>query len=113
MTEPGQDDFDADAFARLDFRPMTDLAANWTPPTNVEWTALANPHLISVRLAWLTLQKTKAELMQMAAELGDGALMDLVGQIGQSADWFEGLHKLLTSAECRIMCAYSAQTTET
>ena len=41
----------------------------------------------------------------MGAELGDEALMELVAQIGRSADWFEGLHKLLSSAECRIMCA--------
>lgn len=112
MTDQDRDDFNAGAFARLDFEPIAELAATWRPPTNVEWAALANPHLISVRLAWLTLQKTKAELMQIAAELGDGALMELVRQIGQSADWFEGLHKLLTSAECRIMCAYSAQTME-
>lgn len=38
--------------------------------------------------------------------------MELVAQIGQSADWFEGLHKLLAGAECRIMCAYAAQITD-
>jgi hypothetical protein len=103
-----QDAFDTAAFAQLDFQPVTDLAKEWTPPTNVEWVQLANPHLISVRLAWLTLQKTKDELIALSHELGDQALMELVGQIGRSADWFEGLHKLLASAECRIMCAYAA-----
>lgn len=95
--------------ATLEFRPWRALAEGWTPPTNEEWTNLANPHLVSVRLAWLTVHKSKDELIAVADELGDEGLMELVGQIGQSADWFEALHMLLASAECRIMCAYAAQ----
>jgi len=94
--------------AAIEFEPLKELPANWQPPTNLQWADLANPHLISVRLAWLTLQKSKDELIDMTSELGDDALMELVAQIGRSADWFEGLHKLLASAECRIMCAYAA-----
>ena len=48
----------------------------------------------------------------MAEQLGDAALTELVTQIGQSANWFEGLHKVLASAECRIMCAYAELTTD-
>lgn len=103
------DDQDLAAMAALDFGPVEELAKGWLPPTNREWAQLANPHLISIRLAWLTLQKSKDELLAMADELGDQAVIELVGQIGQSADWFEGLHKLLAGAECRIMCAYAAQ----
>lgn len=44
-----------------------------------------------------------------SAELADEALMDLVDQIGHSADWFKGLQELLSGAECRIMCAYAAR----
>jgi hypothetical protein len=32
-------------------------------------------------------------------------------EIGRSADWFEGLHKLLAGAERRIMCAYAGVAT--
>lgn len=103
------DEIDLHAMAAIDFEALKDLPTTWHPPTNLEWADLANPHLISVRFAWLTLQKTKGELVNMASELGDPALMELVTQIGRSADWFEGLHKLLTSAECRIMCAYAAR----
>ncbi len=99
---------DIETMAELEFDPWETDATGWTPPTNAEWAQLANPHLISVRLAWLTLKKSKDELVAMAHELGDDALTGLVRQIGQSADWFEGLHKLLASAECRIMCAYAA-----
>jgi hypothetical protein len=34
--------------------------------------------------------------------------MELVSQIERTDDWFEGLHRLLAGAECRIMCAYAA-----
>ena len=95
--------------AQLDFEPWKQQPDGWVPPTNAEWTDLANPHLISVRLAWLTLHKSKDELMAMSEELADEALMDLVDQIGHSADWFKGLQELLSGAECRIMCAYAAR----
>lgn len=100
-----------DEMTALEFAPWQGHEGEWTPPTNAEWTGLANPHLVSVRLAWATLHKSKEELIAVAEELGDEALMELVGQIGRSADWFEGLQKLLASAECRIMCAYAAQVT--
>jgi hypothetical protein len=99
---------DIEAMAQLDFDRWETGATGWTPPTNEEWSRLANPHLVSVRLAWLTLHKSKHELIAVAEELGDQALMELVGQIGGSADWFEGLHKILECAETRMMCAHAA-----
>lgn len=110
-SSPTSAELDLHAMAAIEFEPLNGLAATWQPPTNLQWADLANPHLISVRLAWLSLQKSKAELVDMAAELGDEALVELVGQIGLSADWFEGLHTLLAAAECRIMCAYAALAT--
>ena len=95
--------------ATVEFTPWARHDSEWTPPSNEEWTSLANPHLISVRLAWLTLHKSKGELIEAAEHLGGEALMDLVGQIGRSADRFEGLRQLLASAETRIMCALGAQ----
>lgn len=104
---PAPAELDLHEMAAIDFEPLTDLPATWQPPTNLQWSELANPHLISVRLAWLMLQKSKADLIGAVSALGDDASMELVAQIGRSADWFEGLHKLLASAECRIMCAYA------
>ena len=108
-TDAGDEDVDLADMAALAFEPWQPMSDGWTPPSNAEWAMLANPHLISVRLAWLALHKSKEELMAVAAQLGDEGLIELVGQIGRSADWFEGLHKLLDSAECRIMSAYAAQ----
>ena len=112
-TPPPVEPASIDELAALEFAPWQGRAEGWTPPTNEEWTNLANPHLISVRLAWLTVHKSKDELIAVADELGDQGLMELVGQIGQSADWFDGMHKLLASAECRIMCAYAVLNAET
>lgn len=71
--EPSE--LDLEAMAAIDFEPLKELPATWQPPTNLQWAELANPHLISVRLAWLTLQKSKGELVDMASELGDETLM--------------------------------------
>lgn len=95
--------------AQLDFERWKQQPGGWTPPTNAEWTSLANPHLISVRLAWLTMHKSREELVGVAKQLTDDGLMELVRQIGLSSDWFKGLHELLLGAECRIMCAYAAR----
>lgn len=107
-TDAGGEDVDLADMAALAFEPWQPLSDGWTPPSNAEWSALANPHLISVRLAWLTLHKSKEELIAVAAQLGDEGLQELVGQIGRSADWFEGLHKLLANAEARLVCVYPA-----
>jgi hypothetical protein len=82
-----------------------EMATGWSPRTNASRYGLANPNLVSIRLAWSTLQKSKREPIAVADELGDQALMGLASQIDQSADWFRGLHKVLECPETRIMCA--------
>ena len=94
-----------DELAAVAFEPWRHSEAEWQPPSSAQWAELANPHLISVRLAWLTVHKTKDELVAMADTLGDGGVAELVAQIGWSADWFKGMHELLSAAEWRIMCA--------
>jgi len=105
----GPADADLDAMAKLDFAAWDTETFDWTPPSNTEWAALANPHLISVRLAWLAVHKSKAGLASVAAQLGDAGMVEMVSQIGQSADWFERLQKLLATAEARLMCAYGSR----
>lgn len=101
---PVQDEIDA--VARFDFQPWTHHDIEWTPPSNAEWTSLANPHLISLRLAWLTLHKSKPELIAIADQLGDDGVMELIAGIGRTTDWFKSLHEVMLAAECRIMSAY-------
>lgn len=94
--------------AAVAFEPWPHGAEEWKPPSNDQWAHLANPHLISVRLAWLTVHKTRDELIAMADTLGDDGVAELVAQIGRSADWFKGMHELLSGAERRIICALAA-----
>jgi hypothetical protein len=97
-----------EAIAGLDFPPWSQSAGDWTPPSNADWSSLADPHLISVRVAWLMMHKSKDELVALANQLGDDGVRELVTEIGRTTDWFESLHGLLLAAECRIMCAYAA-----
>ena len=43
---------DMEAMAALDFDRWEADATDWTPPTNEEWSQLANPHPISVRFGF-------------------------------------------------------------
>ena len=51
--------------AALDFEPWTHCDGEWVPPTNEEWCDAVNPTLIAIRMAWLSLYKSKAELREM------------------------------------------------
>jgi len=52
-----------DEMAMLEFTPWAEHDGEWTHPSDEEWSSLADPDLISVRLAWLTLHKSKDELI--------------------------------------------------
>src|SRR5690606_31820705 len=51
-----------ETMAALEFQAWRHQPGEWSPPSNEEWARLANPHLVSVRLAWLSLHKSKDEL---------------------------------------------------
>ena len=74
-------------------------------PTNEEWGRLADPHLLTLRLSWAVMFKTKAELIMMLDELGDDAISELFEQIAQSREWFEGLMNLYETAHTRLTIA--------
>jgi hypothetical protein len=93
--------------AGLEFQAWEHHSGEWRPPSNDEWAALANPHLISIRLAWLILHKSKVELVDANQTLGDDGVEALIQQIGQSAAWLKGLQEILLAAECRMMSAYA------
>ncbi|MDI7865062.1 hypothetical protein MRS76_24400 [Rhizobiaceae bacterium n13] len=92
--------------AALDFEPWQHGPDEWTPPSNVQWARLANPYLVSVRLAWVTLYKTKPELVEIVKELDrDGALERFADDIRDSLNFFKGFLAVLETAEARIICA--------
>ncbi len=78
----------------------------WTPPSNEQWARLANPYLVSVRMAWLTLYKTKPELVAMIEGMDrEGIFIPYGNGIRDSIDFFKAFLVVLEAAEARIICA--------
>ncbi|SDU42320.1 hypothetical protein [Stappia sp. ES.058] len=100
------DDMTDEDFAAMDFEPWQHEPDEWKPPSNEEWARLANPYLVSVRMAWLTLFKTKPELMEMIAGMDREGIFELYGNgIRDSIDFFKAFLAVLEAAEARIICA--------
>ena len=92
--------------AAMDFEPWQHVPGEWTPPSNVEWSKLANPYLVSVRMAWLTLYKTKAELVEMIEGMDREGIFEPYGNgIRDSIDFFRAFLVVLEAAEARVICA--------
>ena len=94
--------------AAMNFEPWSpeDLEA-FTPPSNAEFDETAHAHLPTLRIAWLTLGKTKPELVEMLRKIDNeigGELMD--GFISATAFFKQSL-TILENAEARILCAGS------
>ncbi|MBB3408290.1 hypothetical protein FHT87_002193 [Rhizobium sp. BK316] len=98
-------------FAACEFEPWKHEEGEWTPPTNEQWARLANPHLIMVRVAWLTLHKTKEELIEMvekmiAEEDGENNLLiATLDNLVATSDMFKGFLSICESAMARFMVA--------
>ncbi len=95
-------------YAALDFKPWVKDEGDWVPPTNQEWAALADLHLVSLRIAWGFMFKTKQELLDAIEQLGAERFFTIVAQLQQSEDYFKGLHTVIAQANMRLLCAASA-----
>ena len=100
-----------EAVAALEFDPVPiDLEAVSIPPE-----VLNNPHMVHVRLAAVTLAKTKAELMDVVRSLGglndDGAggeLAIMVEGMQRTEALFSSFAEMLRSADARLFSAACA-----
>ncbi len=93
-------------FAAMAFEPWVHEEGEWTPPSNVEWARLANPYLVSVRMAWLTLYKTKPELVEMIEGMDREGIFEPYGNgIRDSIEFFKAFLVVLEAAEARVICA--------
>jgi hypothetical protein len=91
--------------AAMDFTPWEHTADEWTPPGFEEWAASASDVLPTVRTAWMSMYKTKAELEPVAQSLGDAEFEEMIKGIVHSRKFFENFVKILDAAEVRIICA--------
>jgi hypothetical protein len=95
----------AEQWASIDFEPWTHAADEWTPPTNVEWYEIAKTHLITVRLAWALLYRTKDQLVEGMREFGDEDGNRMMDNFMTAIHFFDSTAKILKLAETRIICA--------
>jgi hypothetical protein len=95
----------AEQWAAIDFEPWTHAADEWTPPTNVEWHEIGENHLVTVRLAWALLYRTKDQLVEGLRELGEKDVNRMMDDFMSATHFFESTAKILNLAQTRIICA--------
>ena len=61
----------AEQLAAFDFEPMTHTEDEWKPPTDKEWMDGGRYVLHFVRMAWLALYRSKAELVEGFGKLDE------------------------------------------
>jgi hypothetical protein len=89
----------SEQLAAMEFEPLHDDGE--MRPTDETAEAI----IVSARLAWLTMHKTKAELEDVARNLGDEAFEAMVNGFIEHKGQFQALAELLGAAEVRLMCA--------
>jgi hypothetical protein len=95
----------AEEWASINFEPWAHADDEWTPPTNEEWREAAKTHLVTVRLAWAMLYRTKAELVEGLKDLGDECGNQMMDDFASAIHFFESTAKILNLAQTRIICA--------
>jgi hypothetical protein len=87
------------------FEPWEHKKDGWRVPTNEEWMELGERVLPTVRLAWVSMFQTKAELQTISRELDDDTFVAMGKAIAEARSAFEGFAVVLAGAAARIMCA--------
>lgn len=97
----------AEELAALDFQPWTHSPDEWRPPGDAEWAARGKDALPMVRMAWLTLFKTKDEMVKAMEALtsDEEAGERFMNSFIDTIDFFKGLLAVLEIAEARILCS--------
>jgi hypothetical protein len=89
----------------LEFEPWTEEEAGGKdmPMTAAQW----NGMLITTRLAWAAVFRSKPELIRGIASQED-AFMDLIEAVGDVKDTLKGLEELLGTVEMRLLASAAA-----
>lgn len=80
-------------------------------PSNQQWADLADPHMITVRIAAVVLSKRKAELLEIIAKLemdetdGKSLIENLVPRFHETENFFKALLDTVEGAETRLLAA--------
>jgi len=104
----------AEEAAAIEFEAWEHAAGEWKPPTNKEWAESGANLLPYVRLAWMTLYKSKPELIEIIRNLDEqGSFEELFDGIETAIKFFNNFATVLNAARGRIVCASSVIELET
>jgi hypothetical protein len=107
MTTATEQPLTDEQWAALNFEPWTHTEDEWKPPSNKEW-ADAIALLPHVRIAWICMFQTKAELQAIVTNLGDDAGAEMIETIIESRKFFKTFVDVLGGAEVRLFAAAAA-----
>jgi len=94
-------DMSDEGFGALSFEPWPG------EPDLSRFGAASNDHIISTRLAYLTMYKTKDELVAFASDEPE-LFIKLADNMEDSAEAFEEMVTLTRAARARMLCAASS-----
>ena len=96
-------------YAAQDFEAWKHKEGEWEPPSNEEWAKLADPHLMTIRVAWRFLYLSKPEFIEAFRKLEKaGALEATFDHLKLTSDFLKGLRELIDNAELRFISAGAA-----
>jgi hypothetical protein len=108
MTQPANATFDLlTDLATLEFEPLLPNPDIKPPPSNGDWAAMAGGILVYTRWAWVTLHKTKAEVLVMIErERSDPDLaLEITEGIRNAAAFFTAMAEITQEAHRRrLIC---------
>jgi hypothetical protein len=95
----------------IEFEPWTkEVLEEAKPVSNEKWNEIGRHHLPTVRIAWITLGKTKEELKEIALKLSEET--DILDQITDGIVFFKRYAELMELAQLRLLIAGSAALAE-
>jgi hypothetical protein len=95
----------ATSWAELDFEPWQHTEDGWKPPSNKEWNDWGAEYLPYVRIAWISMFKTKAELQVVIDDLGEECGIEMLDGFSRIVSSLKGVVEVVDAAEARIITA--------
>ncbi len=96
----------AEFAAALEFEPWDRQSGGWCPPTNAEWNEIGKWLLRTVRVAWLMMFKTKAELVETIEAMDrEDVLLETIERFRCAEETLEGFLQVVRAASGRSACA--------
>lgn len=84
---------------------------NWQPPSNERWAELSSPHLVNVRVAYISVLQSSEKAREISEGFGREGLETVVESLMASAMYLHSLEEVLWTAAQRL-AAYAPDRTD-